>query len=209
MKWPDRWPCTPWANCTPPWPRRKARRSSRPSRRRWSSTRRRCWSIPKNYMAANDLGVLLAQCGNYADARTMLEHSLSLCPQSTSWQNLAVVYRQLGQTALAEQADRQAALLRQAETGAAADDRRQRPTTRCSGSIRRPLPRRRRTRRTRPARLPPPVRRRTDRRSAGRAPPAASRRRQSHGPAHHAGGGRANVVGIAGRINDELQAIRP
>ena len=47
---------------------------------------------PKNFMAANDLGVLLAQCGNYADARTMLEHSLSLSPQSTTWHNLAVVY---------------------------------------------------------------------------------------------------------------------
>ena len=70
---------------------------------------------PKNYMAANDLGVLLAQCGHYADARAMLEHSLSLCPQSTGWQNLAVVYRQLGQTALAERAARQATLLRQAE----------------------------------------------------------------------------------------------
>ena len=63
---------------------------------------------PKNYMAANDLGVLLAQCGNYAEARAMLEHSLSLCRQSTSWQNLAVVYRQLGQTALAARAGQQA-----------------------------------------------------------------------------------------------------
>ena len=63
---------------------------------------------PKNYMAANDLGVLLAQCGHYADARVMLEHSLSLRPQSTGWQNLAVVYRQLGQTALAARAAQQA-----------------------------------------------------------------------------------------------------
>jgi len=70
---------------------------------------------PKNYMAANDLGVLLAQCGNYAEARAMLEHSLSLCRQPTSWQNLAAVYRQLGQTALAARASRQATLLRQAE----------------------------------------------------------------------------------------------
>jgi tetratricopeptide (TPR) repeat protein len=70
---------------------------------------------PKNYMAANDLGVLLAQCGHYADARTMLEHSLSLRQQSTGWQNLAVVYRQLGQTALATRAGQQAAQLRQTE----------------------------------------------------------------------------------------------
>ena len=66
-------------------------------------------------MAANDLGVLLAQCGNYAEARTMLEHSLSLSPQSATWHNLAVVYGQLGQTALARQADQQAAMLQQAE----------------------------------------------------------------------------------------------
>ena len=70
---------------------------------------------PKNYMAANDLGVLLAQCGNYAEARAMLEHSLSLCRQSTGWQNLAVVYRQLGQAALSARASQQATLLRQAE----------------------------------------------------------------------------------------------
>lgn len=70
---------------------------------------------PKNYMAANDLGVLLAQCGNNADARAMLEHSVSLSRQSTSWQNLAVVYRQLGQPTLAERAAQQATTLRQAE----------------------------------------------------------------------------------------------
>ncbi len=71
---------------------------------------------PKNYMAANDLGVLLAQCGHYADARVMLEQSLSLRQQSTGWQNLAVVYRHLGQTALAARAAQQAARLRQTET---------------------------------------------------------------------------------------------
>lgn len=68
---------------------------------------------PKNFMAANGLGVLLAQCGRYGDARTMLEHSVSLCPQSTGWQNLAVVYRQLGEAALAQRAAGQATLLLQ------------------------------------------------------------------------------------------------
>ncbi len=72
-------------------------------------------AYPKNFMAANDLGVLLARCGNYTAARTMLEHSLSLSPQSATWHNLAVVYGQLGQTMLARQADQQAAALRQAE----------------------------------------------------------------------------------------------
>jgi len=72
-------------------------------------------AYPQNFMAANDLGVLLAQCGNYAEARTMLEHSLAIRSQSSGWQNLAVVYRQLGQPALAERAARQAAFVRQAE----------------------------------------------------------------------------------------------
>jgi hypothetical protein len=68
-------------------------------------------AYPKNYMSANDLGVLLAQCGRYADAQLMLQRSVSLCPQSTGWRNLAVVYRQLGQAALADLAAGQADLL--------------------------------------------------------------------------------------------------
>lgn len=74
-------------------------------------------AYPQNFMAANDLGVLLAQNGNYADARTVLEHSLSLSPQSVTWHNLAVVYGQLGQPGLARQADQQAAAFQQAEAG--------------------------------------------------------------------------------------------
>ena len=70
---------------------------------------------PRNYMAANDLGVLLAQGGHYADARKILEYSIAVRPQSTGWQNLAVVYRQLGQATLAAQAAQQAARLRQSE----------------------------------------------------------------------------------------------
>jgi tetratricopeptide (TPR) repeat protein len=70
---------------------------------------------PRNFLAANDLGVLLAQCGRYDDARAMLEHSISVCPQATGWRNLAVVYRQLGQPSLAEHATTQAARLGQRE----------------------------------------------------------------------------------------------
>jgi tetratricopeptide (TPR) repeat protein len=66
---------------------------------------------PKNYMAANDLGVLLAQCGSYGDAQAMFHRSVVICPQATGWQNLAKVYRQLGQTTLAERAAQQATLL--------------------------------------------------------------------------------------------------
>jgi tetratricopeptide (TPR) repeat protein len=59
---------------------------------------------PQNYMAANDLGVLLARCGDYREAEGALKYSLSIHPQSTSWHNLAVVYRQQGQPASARQA---------------------------------------------------------------------------------------------------------
>jgi tetratricopeptide (TPR) repeat protein len=70
---------------------------------------------PKNYMAANDLGVLLAQCGRYASARAMLEYSVSLCPKSTNWRNLAIACQQQGQTTLANRAIRQAERTRQIE----------------------------------------------------------------------------------------------
>lgn len=49
-----------------------------------------------NYMASNELGVLLARYGQYESASLMLEHSVRVQPQPTSWHNLAVVYHQLG-----------------------------------------------------------------------------------------------------------------
>ena len=70
---------------------------------------------PKNYMAANDLGVLLARCGDFNSSPVMLEHSLSLSQQPETWSNLAVVYQQLGQTTLAARAGRESAALQQAE----------------------------------------------------------------------------------------------
>jgi len=70
---------------------------------------------PLNQMASNDLGVLLAGCGNYPEARTALEHSLSICPRSATWQNLAEVYRRLGEPERAGRADRLAAAARRAE----------------------------------------------------------------------------------------------
>jgi tetratricopeptide (TPR) repeat protein len=72
-------------------------------------------AYPENFMAANDLGVLLAECENYDDARAMLEHSLSLHQQPATWCNLAVVYRRLGQLGLAQRAAGQATMLQQAE----------------------------------------------------------------------------------------------
>jgi hypothetical protein len=70
---------------------------------------------PENFMAANDLGVLLGRCGNDTDARAMLEYSLSVRRQPTGLQNLAVIYKRLGQTARSEQAAREAAQLALAE----------------------------------------------------------------------------------------------
>jgi tetratricopeptide (TPR) repeat protein len=70
---------------------------------------------PRNYMAANDLGVLLARCGNYREAEAALTYSLSIDVQPTTWHNLAVVYRQLGVAAAARQADQLWQAARQAE----------------------------------------------------------------------------------------------
>lgn len=57
---------------------------------------------PRNYMAANDLGVLLAHSGDYTAARQLLEHSVLICRCPENLNNLSVVYRQVGQQRLAE-----------------------------------------------------------------------------------------------------------
>ena len=58
---------------------------------------------PQNYMAANDLGVALAQGGQYDAARDKLEQSVVILPQAAGLHNLSVVYQRLG---LAESAQR-------------------------------------------------------------------------------------------------------
>jgi hypothetical protein len=50
----------------------------------------------QNYLAANDLGVLLAQHGRYEDARKAVEHGIAIHDDSTGWCNLAVIYEHLG-----------------------------------------------------------------------------------------------------------------
>jgi len=72
---------------------------------------------PQNYMASNELGVLLARGGRNENARVALEHSVSISPHAAGWHNLAVVYRQLGQTALAERADRQSLAVDPSQAG--------------------------------------------------------------------------------------------
>jgi len=72
-------------------------------------------AFPQNYMASNDLGVLLARCGYYGEARMALEHSIGLNRSSTGWHNLATVYRHLGQPDLARRAEAMYQAAEQAE----------------------------------------------------------------------------------------------
>jgi len=59
----------------------------------------------QNYLAANELGVLLARYGQFAEARQALLHSVSLAPRATTWHNLAVVHHKLNEADLAERAE--------------------------------------------------------------------------------------------------------
>jgi protein involved in polysaccharide export with SLBB domain/tetratricopeptide (TPR) repeat protein len=63
---------------------------------------------PRNYMASNELGTLLARSGRFEDARVALAHSVSIHPGVATWHNLAVVYQRLGRMPMAEQASRTA-----------------------------------------------------------------------------------------------------
>ncbi len=62
---------------------------------------------PQNYMASNELGVLIARYGDLESAAGQLVHSLSVKPQVETWHNLATVYRRMGQLKMAEQAERE------------------------------------------------------------------------------------------------------
>jgi tetratricopeptide (TPR) repeat protein len=70
---------------------------------------------PRNYMAANDLGVLLAHNGDFTEARRMLEHSVLVYRCSENLNNLSVVYRHLGQQRLADLAAEKARVAKAAE----------------------------------------------------------------------------------------------
>lgn len=51
---------------------------------------------PQNFHAANELGVLLARCGQLSSARKALLYSASIEKRTETFQNLAVVYKGLG-----------------------------------------------------------------------------------------------------------------
>lgn len=74
---------------------------------------------PQNYMASNDLGVLLARAGHYGEAGIALGHSLAIRPHAIGWRNLAVVYRQLGRMDLALRAAQRWQAYRKAEIAGA------------------------------------------------------------------------------------------
>jgi tetratricopeptide (TPR) repeat protein len=65
----------------------------------------------RNYLAANELGVLLARYGQLDEARRALVHSVSTRPHAQGWQNLAVVHRRLGEPELARLAEHERELL--------------------------------------------------------------------------------------------------
>jgi len=60
-----------------------------------------------NYLAANELGVLLAGYGQLREAETALKHSIAISSQPESWRNLAEVYRRQGLPQLEHQARKQ------------------------------------------------------------------------------------------------------
>jgi polysaccharide biosynthesis/export protein len=51
---------------------------------------------PQNYRAANELGVLLCSCGQLEAARKALAYSASICRRPEVLQNLALIYKRLG-----------------------------------------------------------------------------------------------------------------
>jgi tetratricopeptide (TPR) repeat protein len=59
----------------------------------------------KNYMACNELGVLMARYGNLEVAENQFVQSISIKPQPETWHNLSTVYRAMGQSEKASQAE--------------------------------------------------------------------------------------------------------
>lgn len=70
-----------------------------------------------NYPAANELGVLLARCGQFEQAREALQLAVKTHPHSEALHNLAVVSDQLGDRQTAADARRQSLALRQSNAG--------------------------------------------------------------------------------------------
>jgi tetratricopeptide (TPR) repeat protein len=65
---------------------------------------------PKNFMAANELGVLLAHFGKLNEARAVLQQAVAMSGGPAEWQNLAAVCDRMGDTAKATEARQQGLL---------------------------------------------------------------------------------------------------
>jgi len=63
---------------------------------------------PKNFMAANELGVLLAHFGRLPESQSALQHAVAMSGGPTEWQNLAAVCDRLNEPAKAAEARQQA-----------------------------------------------------------------------------------------------------
>jgi tetratricopeptide (TPR) repeat protein len=68
---------------------------------------------PANALAANELGVLLARFGKLREARTVLQHAITVSPLPQTWQNLAVIHHRLGEAELASQSKANWQIMRQ------------------------------------------------------------------------------------------------
>ena len=73
---------------------------------------------PRNYAAANELGVLLAKYGKFDTAVAALQHCVLHSPEPTAWRNLANLYRRMGRPAEAHMAEREANNVRARRGGA-------------------------------------------------------------------------------------------
>lgn len=63
---------------------------------------------PRNFMAANELGVLLSNYGKFDQAKAAFVQSLHISSQPVAWRNLAYVHNQLGESELARLAQHEA-----------------------------------------------------------------------------------------------------
>ena len=63
----------------------------------------------RNYLAANELAVLLVKSGYLPSARALLQQSVAGSPQPAAWHNLALVHRYLGEPQLSALAEHESA----------------------------------------------------------------------------------------------------
>ncbi len=73
----------------------------------------------RNFMAANELGVMWVNFGRLPEARAAFRHSLSISSQPVVWENLAAVHRSLGEAELSRKAE-QASVAAAKRTGTGA-----------------------------------------------------------------------------------------